>query len=490
MSRIIMFLCFLILSLQTAHAQSLPLETWKKSVVKTLSFPCISQHPLFEGTGLLIEFQHKIQVLTSEHVVIHSRDKSYCHDILTADGKRLRTQLDFFSFNAGVAFLIPEEAHGLPAVRLALPHSPFNVEPEVLAMGYPKSSSQLQILRQGKVLSTTSRRGLIPSAPASIEVAQLPAEYGMSGGILLSSESSGLFHLRGFLSHQILRRTPSQGSRVENIDNASSPSPTDLTFALPLGDLPLWTTASASDVWTRDAKDQLEGKETVCLRSLCFTPNKTVASDIFAIGGRDFGGADGSGIGGADGSGIGGAETPQNAEILYSVEVRFKTDISSTIKSQSFSNTTLEKWRISLLRGHRVHILFFTTSEQNRLTAFYSLSQFLTLFLEGSSVAVSTLSGPNSPSDLFHQSLKKTLHLTQMARDLATSTPMKSWFGYLRDQLLLAENGIINSSQVADLTGNLHDEFWQNFYEENFDQAVDLAASLQSLTGSMKRLGL
>lgn len=479
-----------------ASAQSYSLQAWQEAVVKVRSYPCLTGRPLFEGSGLLVRRDQQIQVVTSEHVVIHSQSASFCHEVLTTQGEVVKVKLARFSFFSGLALLNLSENADLNAKALVvkdLPQSSGNNSgAQLTALGYPKSSTSVQVLRNGQLLSSQSQRALIPGSKYTIEAAQLPVEYGMSGGLLLAATQNNEYVLSGILSHQILKRNPAQGSSIENSDRLSQARDGDLAIAIPTGDVVQWLNQQgdlnplhASLQWQRDPVAQLEGEEVVTYGPLRFSMSKASALDVFAIGGgRKTGGADGSGIGGK------GNNPLAVHEELNTLDIRFTARADATLKDLDLKNEILNFWRLQQLRGVSVRVPFLRVASEVRLQEFHSLSEFFTSWFQKSYQPVALTSASLKNSEELSFAVKKLIYLSQDLREQELSVQRKAWLGLIRDQTILAQAGLLGSKQLEALSGEEHDEMWQAFYSEKFDEAVELSTALQNLSQIMKRLGI
>lgn len=490
--------------------KALPLTDWARATAKVSSYPCLTELPRFEGTGLVFEKDHELYVVTSEHVVIHDKSAETCH----------------FAGDASLELLSVDFYHGLALLRLKNRNAQLNsksvtwsdlMNPKLssllVTLGFPVGDTGLVTLENGRLTNSESHRALIAGVPEMIEAAQLPVEYGMSGGLLLSVVN-GDYAWSGMLSHQVLHREA--GHPTQPIDvGPGSPNQNDLTLTIPAQHVINWIEAqlslnSSSPIWERDPQSQVAAKDSVQYGSLLFCLQNKTAQDIWGIGGIAEG-ADGSGVGGSDGSGIGGdgsgiggdgsgiggdedgGDSQETRENLQVIELSFRPNLSVGERSQPFADVYLEQWRTWLLSGKKVFLVFMKNPDSMRLARIQSLSQFLTLWKRDNYKPValrSSSANSNLDIDVLLARASRVAKLAQAARDRTSVIEKKSWFGMIRDYAIATENALTDSQSVTGLLGGPNDKYWREYYDEEFDYAVELEAAIQSLITQMRKMGL
>lgn len=145
----------------------------ENSVVKISSFHCGQKQGHFLGSGLLFNYAQENFVLTSEPVVIHSNEKSICHQI----------------------------SNSVPVPSLDDLNPKSNLKNlSVSAYGFPYSSWDILVHQKNAVISDPGvETGLISQVKEMVEIQGGWVEYGMSGGPVISGETNEFV---GILSHQ------------------------------------------------------------------------------------------------------------------------------------------------------------------------------------------------------------------------------------------------------------------------------------------------
>lgn len=467
-----------IFSAALSQAQNLKLSDWKDATVKVTSFPCATKKPQLEGTGLLVQNNNQIYVLTSEHVVLHSDSPSVCHRIQTLKGSNLEASLAKVSFWDGMATLELKTSPSVTPFALDMEkfRNPEEISPKLTALGYPLASFAIQTLEHGRAITFKSSRSLIPGIPDMVEASHLPVEYGMSGGVLLSEDSKGNYQFAGLLSHQVLKRNPSQGTQVSIAPARDG----DLVLAIPADFVKKWITKKTDSlVWKRDLKGQIAGKEVLSYGPLLFEIKKQKAQEFLSNELR----------GGADGSGIGGfTEAEGNtSENWNAVQVSLNMEESPSAKMQNLEIQLLNQWRDRLLRGQKIQVPFLRESGVSHLKAFTTLPQFLTLWLRQAGQPVTF--GSDESSQLAIISEQGTRFI-QSLKEAANKPEDKIWFSMIRDQIMLAPLGLISAAELENLLKGVHEKTWAQFYDDDFENAVQLESLLQKLISAMKKNGL
>jgi hypothetical protein len=467
------------------------ISTWTNAVVKVRSYPCLTKRPMFQGSGVLVEVEGEIKVITSEHILIHEDSSRICFDIQNDKISTLKAKIQNISYLKGLALLSVKASqnvtkYSVPLSNLDSSHG-LNDGP-LSALGYPATSPKLQILNSGKLISNDSPRSFLPEVSHMIEASGLAVEYGMSGGVLLSQTGHKEYSFMGILSHQYLKR--SEGSTTQI--SSGSFTAQDIALSIPSEVVSDWVESLNEDKWRRDANAQMKGSEVLTYGPLVFELSHMSEKDLYAIGG-----ADGSGIGGADGSGIGGNSANGLQEKINDLQAVIKISLNSQAssfeKSQTLNDPLLDTWRKWLLRGQKIQIVSLRSPSESRLISFSSLEGMLTLWLRLGMVPV-TLTSSAKNEDKEVQKLmtlsNKVMGIIQRQRDLSEDVTIKSWLGILRDSALMTQQGIMSSTELESLFQDEHEEMWMQFYDESFDAAVELESSLRALISHLKSMGL
>ena len=511
--KIIMLLLIAIASeVPVAWSKELKLMDWQMASVKTSSFPCLTTRPRFSGSGLLISFAGELWVLTSEHVVLQDKSSATCHEIQN-DWGVATAKLIAADYAKGLALLqvtgpgtSPTAGSGslfrfaIPAELLSrgvLPSS------SMAALGYPALSDSLQTLKDGNLIKDQSRRALIPGLNGMLEIAHLPVEFGMSGGPLLASGPENSFAFAGILSHQVLRREAGVATRAVNLIAGEPGNYNDFALGISAHDAFAWFVAQVQEpsglVWQRLASAQRSGDETIQFGPLLFSLKQEKAQEAWKVGG-----ADGSGVGGADGAGIqigdgtGGdpaAKAPQiGEETLNTIEVKLDPKANPETLAAPLMDTHLNQWRLWLLSGKKVKIVYLRNRQAIRLTRLDSLAQFMTAWLRDGSQPVAIRSQSGTEKSDLEQRDKLARTATQMTQGLYdkpnTSSDRKSWLATLRDLTLMAETGMTTSQDLTLSLSGPNSPNWEQFYEDDFVSAVALESAIQNLVQQMKKMGL
>jgi hypothetical protein len=309
-----------------ANASNVVLKE-ESSVVKMYSGRCGSTEAT--GSGVLFRKESRLFVLTSEHIIFNSSTEPGCHDaVLESNHRKVPLTLLRKDWASGLALLEVDEPKGdwleagqdflsLIQRRVIVVTDP-NGEAAVKAVGYPKKTKN-QVDPGGKVLMTLSDRGILLSVREMIEVWNLWAEPGMSGGALFAGET-GIF--LGILSHLTLKRMGGMSSYVSVIEDEES---VDHLFVIPDDFALNWMVETLNQLDSHTLvkpivtfykkKQKKQTVESICFGGLEFVwhPLDTITQNgmIDAIGGKDpvgIGGKDPVGIGGKDPVGIGGKD--------------------------------------------------------------------------------------------------------------------------------------------------------------------------------------
>lgn len=183
---------------------------------------------LFEGSGMLVQYQKAVYVLTSEHVVFHDNDKEhtlyYQHE-----GKNPQKMIYINSdWGMGLAILkAPDEAvsDDLPKLEDLAKTSPAQVDTQAISAGFPLRSQSMLVDIDGKVSSTTHTSMVLADIENMLEIKGAHGEYGMSGGAVLNGDLAPI----GVLSHE----TPDEQNKI--------------LFAVPMAQAAQWAIHFISD---------------------------------------------------------------------------------------------------------------------------------------------------------------------------------------------------------------------------------------------------
>jgi hypothetical protein len=186
--------------------------------------------------------------------------------------------------------------HGLAELKLerpikasSLPKIKFNTQVsrsgEIVALGYPKGSHGIQILEKGHVRAINGNRALIPASHDMLEVSNLPVEYGMSGGMLLSKDEDG-YTYAGTLTHQFLKRSAGKQTKALSVTQNTMLSNQDLAIGIKAQDILKWQKSNDNSIvkWQRElnnSNDELGSS--MSFGPLMFNQQK-IDSSIFFYG--------------------------------------------------------------------------------------------------------------------------------------------------------------------------------------------------------------
>lgn len=518
------FLCFLPLSL---HAFTI--KEWQNATVKINSFPCLTERPRFTGSGILVSFNGNLWVITSEHIVIHDQNNGTCHEAMTSSsdgGAESSVSLELLTsdYKMGLALLKVSISNQQKWNEIALDFKKLEKEIEsqnsneifnnqAIALGFPASSTQLQTLQGGSVISKNSQRALIPGVSSFIETSYLPIEYGMSGGVLLelindksvneSKPTGGQQVLPvsflGLLSHQVLRRIPGGPTNPIDVKPELPSDQNDLAIAIPVTHVLNWFKRqfelNKELLWKRNSEAQKKGFTVIEYGPLLFSLKTVHGKDIW-----DVGGADGSGVGG-------GSNAESNKSFLFLFQESSNSEemrvVDITLNSQYEQNrsTPLERtqfkmWRDWLLAKKKVRALFLKNPKERRLSKIQSIEQFFTYWwrnqFEPLVIRSNSKEDVKTDSEILHRRSLDVAMAAQSCRNLVgeIDIDLQSWFGMIRDYAILAENGVATSQEIASLRSGSHDSFWRKFYDLNFDAAVDLETKIDNLIAHLRKMGL
>lgn len=172
--------------------------------VKVVSYFSRGSDQKLEGSGFLFQNEGKVWVLTSEHVVIPDKDVAV-HEIQTLRGEKMEATFEKASWSRGLALLSVKMPHrsisarGLPsaeAYRGRGAGAAGGYSTHMIAYGFPAGSTTLASRVGPNLRVEIAPRGTVLAGQEVMSVAGLRAEFGMSGGPVVTSNS-----LLGVLTH-------------------------------------------------------------------------------------------------------------------------------------------------------------------------------------------------------------------------------------------------------------------------------------------------
>lgn len=266
--------------------------------VKIISKLCAQSPSELRGSGVVVAFDKKTYILSSEHVVLHSTERSVCHSARTSDGRVIALQLIAADYLSGLSLLKPESDLESEVNAINTTPAP-RARDQVEVTGYSYSSNTPGT-SPGSIFNPQGSRALFFSTPSTIEINGAFGEFGMSGGAVTDPVTHELL---GILSHQVLRVVPGRPSQVVENDGRSSIIDQQL-LAIPARFAFNWARAilegGMSPQLTRDPIAQLSGKEILRVANLRLEAVALQPGEV------PVGGAHGSGIGGTDGTPLAG----------------------------------------------------------------------------------------------------------------------------------------------------------------------------------------
>ena len=533
----------------SAFAQT-PEELAKASTVKVTSGLCGQEETKFQGSGVLVSYQNKVYVLTSNHVLINGNG-TFCHRIKNSVVGSARANLIASDWSAGLALL--EIQTPSAKMREASNHSlrqSLAKESEALAgMGFPYSrrdnSDQESYSSTGYVLHPASSRHWLGNAVPMTETMDLHGEFGMSGGPVYSADYS---KIAGILSHQALEMVPGRPSQIRDFSEPTSVGKTyNHIFVIPSDFVLTWMKGildqSITPALVEVASEQFLGKHVVVSGVLAF--RLATAAQVGAIGGEGGGhgsgiggeggghgsgiggeggghgsgiggegGGHGSGIGGeggGHGSGIGGSESSDaltGNDLVISVEL-------SPLGYSTQNAYENERWykdiKRNLLLTKKVYIPFYVVRDENSLAPIRynieSLEQFFRALADKGTAPVSQVVEPKSDSkksssadasgapETLKNSVKEALSIVDRLTQTTRALEEKQLLARLKVTLdILSSLDWANISyqevaQLADGSGSYSQAWTQLFDSVNhakYDDAIKLMRALDDLTDTVK----
>jgi len=174
-------------------------------VMKVRSYPDDFEYLEKKGSGVVIKYESKYYVLTSDHVIYHGRiQDKITHLLLDQEENQLKLDLVAAHVGMGVALLsITSEQEELvkgfiDEARFINDHELVDCK-SVTTIGVPYDSLNTNE-HTGTIINSKSERHEIPLAKNLLEV-MAHTEFGMSGGALMDQVSNKFL---GIISHQYL----------------------------------------------------------------------------------------------------------------------------------------------------------------------------------------------------------------------------------------------------------------------------------------------
>jgi hypothetical protein len=480
-------LIVLIFLFASSNLFSFELATWQRSVVKVSSYPCLTGNPRFEGSGFIVKKDDQFFVITSDHVIINDSTNKICHEAVNGHLNLKNIQLINSSYEKGLAIL-KVDMEQVSGDHVALNEAPdwsilkkMNGEArDVSAMGFPFSSSDLLVLSNGKLQSSESKRPLIPGISNFIEAVNLPIEFGMSGGVFLDSKS---FELVGLVSHQYLKRMAGKPTVVNTNVADDYVNENDIAIGIPMSEIVDYVESVQQEQPTihfkRNSYYQLKNEEVISYGVLNFRFTNKEASDVWNIGG-----ADGSGVGGTENH-QGGNEQASNKEKMSMIEVFLDMNATSNEKMINYSNSILQSFKNSLLKGQKINIVMLKLPNKNSAIRLTSFDQFITYWLRDGFTPLFITS--NYGADISYQLrarqiiTKEIKIILQKNIDDPSLEGLRSWFTLMREQILLFENNLLDIDLLKELVNVASKENWNAFYQLDFESAVKLESNIQKI---------
>lgn len=186
---------------------SLPAHT---EVVKITGSICQTKTGLINGSGIVFMLNQEQYILSSDHVT--TGQSQYCYQAQTSDLKKSSLTLISSDWETGLSLL--KVNNTLTNIQTTLEDFSANseVDSDVIAVGFPSSSSKLLADAARVVISRSDRTPFVSSGNL-IEVIGTQIEFGMSGGALLSAKDKKII---GMISHQRLLLVAGNSTQIES----------------------------------------------------------------------------------------------------------------------------------------------------------------------------------------------------------------------------------------------------------------------------------
>jgi len=473
MERIITKVIFVTLSVGIViSSYASDLKTWERASVKIKSYPCKTKSPVYEGSGVIISNN---KVITSEHVLMPVTGQSICYSVENNYIGKIKASVVRNDFVNGLAELkLNEDVSSFPKLEL---DTNVSRSSEIIAIGYPKGSLGVQILEQGKVLTVNGKRALIPANHEMLEVSNLPVEYGMSGGILLSKNNDDYFYA-GTLTHQFLKRSAGKQTKTLSMSQNTMLSNQDLAIGIKAQDVLKWSKSTQVPMvqWKRELNNSSnELNSSMSFGPLIFNQQK-IDSSLFAMGG-------------ADGVGIGGDDTDDDDDSLIGIEIKLNKSYLDNRESVDLNSPILNRWYKWLLAGEKLTIVQVTSEDSSQsITSFDQLvtlwkrDGYKPLVVRGNIGSLDT-----KMKELLVQThgIKETL---QMLRTSNSSRDLNVWLSLFEEKLLVLENNLGSNYDLEVFSNEYASDFWEVIYLDHFDEAVELEMQIVKLKKLFRKL--
>lgn len=448
-------------------------------VVKITSSVCGYNKSKMMGSGSLFNYNGSVYVLTSEHVLYHSKGSRYCH------------QVNNSMLNESAQLLFADWGRGIALLKLNIPPSDkFLKFPEdfvqnpfekVLVAGVPYAEVDTHVSDTGKIITFKGKRLLSPIITESMEIVGASGEFGMSGGAVLGQNGDEIFYL-GLLSHQILKMVPGSSTQTTEWDESQkyhnqllSIKSSDIKVVL---DSYFSSESSFKVSFYRDPMGQLNRLNSIVGHGLVYTP---------IMHSKDPAGTDVNfpdPIGGVDPIGIGGTEeTKINYSSLMVSYLSGKEEFETMDPLRFLTNFTksLSKIREILLLRKEVELpyLVYQNIDMNLQAAFARNGNhfFHLLAQENYSAVVRNLSSDNS--DKIQQLGKKNLELLDIFKIESIAVQNQQYFVALTTLSRLAKENNLDLAN-CDLVNSIvernpkMDSFWQELLSFDFESSTKI----------------
>jgi hypothetical protein len=443
----------------TLNTMAMNLNDWEKLVVKVKSFPCATRNPVYEGSGVILKDN---KVITSEHVLMPKSAGDICYEVKNSFIGNQKANLVKNDFRSGLAKLSLVKDLEVPT---ALIDYDLTRSKEIIALGFPKGSSTLQILDDGKVRSLKGSRALIPDIKNMIEVSNIPVEYGMSGGVLISQSGNGLA-FAGTLTHQYLQRNAGSETTVVNANEQLVMTSHDLAIGIRSQDVIDWSHSNANNplIWERAMNTHKESSFGAMNYGPFSFEKKVIDSSTFMMGG-----ADGVGIGGKD------DDDDDDENRLLGIEIKLNDELLSQFSESDLNSPILKNWYQWLLRGETLTIVQLSSDHKNH--SITSFDQLVTLWERDGFrplVIRGKIESLDSKVNEVFSLTRKLRSSFSLLKENTTNRNTKVWIDFYLNKLLMIENNIGNRDDLKVFEQSFAQEFWDDIYMTSFDKALVL----------------
>jgi hypothetical protein len=473
MERLITKIIFITLSMgMVANSNATDLSTWERASVKIKSYPCQTKSPVYEGSGVIIDSN---KVITSEHILMPTTGQSICYSVENDYIGNVKASVVRNDFESGLAELkLDEEVSSFPNLEL---DANVSRSSEIIALGYPKGSHGIQILEQGKVLTINGKRALIPTNHEMLEVSNLPVEYGMSGGILLSKDDNG-YSYAGTLTHQFLKRSAGKQTKILSMSQNTMLSNQDLAIGIKAQDVLMWQ--KSTDVPVIQWKRELNSSNDELSSSMSFGPlifnQQKIDSSVFAMGG-------------ADGVGIGGDDTDGDDDSLIGIEIKLNKNYLDNHQSTDLDSPILNRWYKWLLAGEKLTIVQVISDDSSQ--SITSFDQLVTLWKRDGYKPLVVRGNIGSLDTKMKELLAQTYEVKDTLLKLKLSSndrEVNIWLSLFEKKLLVLENNLGSGHDLEVFSHEYASDFWEVVYLDHFDEAIELEMKIVKLKEIFRKL--